>query len=286
MRVIASGIADFSLQDFVELKEHSYEISENLLRKVLLTDSYINLKPLLKEMHDYSRNGEKTSVRVLLDVLRTMPLVNTDLEKVKYDLLLKPGIELSETLTSPKFDELFKQILKPVIRGSLREEVFNSRIARLLPASSSITILDRFLVSQMTRNDFKNSGAYWLLNKFVESGTRNIEILSSKTDRDSKDGFVNLDILKNRLGELLGASSFKTRIYCKVGFSPHDRHISFRFSQGRGEQSITLGGGSDVFKFDVLDQGYSLVALESETALNNEQQVLDSKGREFDIRNY
>ena len=286
MRVIASGIADLSLLDFVELGENAHEISENLRRKILLADSFNNLQPLLKELHDFSRNGEKPSVSKLVLAILATPRVLEDLEKARCDLLLEAGTDLSETLAGEKFNELFNHILKPVIKGSSREEVYNSRIARLLPASSSITILDRFFVSQLTKNEYKATGAYWLLSKFVESGTRNIEILSSKNDSESKDGQVNLDILKNRLTEIVNSVNFKVCVYGKVGFSPHDRHITFRFSHGVEDQTITLGGGGDVFKYETLGQAYALVPLESETASDNEKHILDSKGLDFEVKNY
>ena len=275
------GVSQLSLEDFTQLEDHfPFEISQNLRRRILLGDTFNEIKPLLKALHTFSREGNQPRIKMILEALMATPQSIIKLPASQCDLEIATDSKLENTFAGENFELVISSFLTPVVRGNSREDVFNSRIGRLIPACAGITIVDRYLGAQVCREDFSRTGAYWLLSKLIDSGLANIEILTSKRDGSEN---LNFSIFANRLQGLILNSNVKVRIYGKVGFAPHDRHMTFHYSQGRGTESITLGAGTDVFRNEILNEGFSIVPLEQGTAFENEKIVLDSLGKIFEF---
>ena len=86
-----------------------------------------------------------------------------------------------------------------------------------------------------------------------------------------------------RIAELRESKRSHARVHGKLGYTAHDRHISFYFSQGKGSQALTLGAGAEIFKNEILKEGFAVETLNTTTATQNEKSVLESRGRSFDF---
>ena len=281
MRAVTTGVSKLTLEDFTQLKDHfPFEISQNLRRRILLGDPLSDVKPLLRALHTFSREGNEPRIKMILEALMATPQSSVKLPAASCDLEIASDSKLENTFAGENFEFVMSKFLTPVIRGNSREDVFSSRIGRLIPACAGITIVDRYLGAQVCRDDFTKTGAYWLLNKLIDAQLSNIEILTSKRDGSEN---LNFSVFGNRLQGIIQNSKVKVRIYGKMGFAPHDRHITFHYSQGRGTESVTLGAGTDVFRNEILSEGFSIVPLEQGTAFENEKIVLDSHGKDFEF---
>jgi hypothetical protein len=283
MRAIVGGLVDLELNDLVNLEEPiPFELAQNFKNLILLAEPKQNIKPLLLEMQNFSRNGDKPSIRLLLEALLSTPKSLSAISIAQCDIKIKNQQDLIGQLIGNSFEVAMRNFLPSVVPGITREELFNGRIGRLLHACSSVTILDRYFATQMNQANYETTGAFWLLNKILESKVSNVEILSSNQDGRSK---INLEDFKKRLVKVVSEVDHKIRIEGKLGYASHDRHISFNYSQGSGCESITLGAGADVFKNEILTEGFAVVRLDSKTAIGNERLLLDSYGKTFELSN-
>ena len=279
MRAITCGFDTVTLESLRNLEGHyPFEIAQNLRNKIMIGDDFSKIKNWLTPLHASTRDGTEPQLRVILDVILSIPISRYQLDKEICDIVLEN--DMGEVLTGEAFDKIYEEVFKPVIQGSKRQEVFDTRIGRLLPGCKKIVLCDRYLGVQLASDGFKETGAFWLIQNLINSGVRNIQLLTSR--RDGKD-FVDIDKVRKRLNDLLEKVEHEVFLNMKLGFAPHDRHISFVFFKERGSQSLTLGAGAEVFRWEELKEGFSLVNLDTQTARANENIVIESKGDMIEI---
>lgn len=279
MRAIASGFDSVTLESLRKLEGHyPFEIAQNLRQKIMIGDDFSKIKKWLIDLHAFTRDGTESQLRAILDAVLAMPQTRYQLDRNYCDIVFENN--MSEVFAGEAFNKIYESVFVPVTKGLSRQEVFEARIARFFPACKKIVLCDRFLGVQMGSDNFRETGAFWLIQKLVNSGVRSIQLLASR--RDSKD-YVDIEKVRKRLNDLLEKVEHEIILSMKFGFAPHDRHISFVFFKERGSQSLTLGAGADVFRWDKLKEGFSLVNLDTKTAKSNEDIVIESKGDIIEI---
>lgn len=276
MRVVTSGLSSLQVNDYLSLKEPvPFELSQNCRQSLVIAENFENFKPLLQELHSLSRNGDHPSVRRLVEALIATPCFLRTNASTKIDLEVVGKSSIAECLVGDNFTKIRHKCTPPVLPGMTRDEVFESRVSPLLPATLQFVILDRFLAAQMVSPDYKNSGAYWFLRKIFEDAPPLIRIISAKrVSREDVDSVLFRDRIHSLMKEVLCTCT----VELVLGFTSHDRQMNFYFGKGRGNQSVTLGAGADIFKDRFLRDGYAVVNLDPDTAAANENSAMASRG--------
>lgn len=281
MRVLTAGISQLGLADFLNLEEPiPFELGRNCRQRIVVAESHKDLHALLKELQVFSRAGNQPSIRRILEGLSAAPNALRNIDSKNCDISISSPDDICRLLVGEGFARVEESIFKPIVAGMHRDEVFDTRLGRLLPACSSITILDRYLAAQLCQDEYKNSGAFWVLSKIFATDIRDIELLSS--GRDAKNN-LDVNVFIQRINEMRESNSSHARVHGKLGYTAHDRHISFYFSQGKGSQALTLGAGADIFKNEILKEGFAIETFNATTAAQNEKSVLESRGNIFDF---
>jgi hypothetical protein len=274
MRVVTQGLSGLTATELFALQEPiPFELSENCRRSLVIAEDFDAFRPLLQELHSNSRNGENPSIRRLIEALISTPFFLKMGSRTPIDLEIVDIASVKEKLTGKSFRDLQLLARPPVVPGMTREKLFSTRISPLLPATLKFVLLDRFFASQMAKPDFRTSGAYWFCRKVFENSPPLIRIISAR-----KVNGVDVDakLVEERLLQLIKEFQCESKVEVILGFTSHDRQLSFYFGKGRGTQSITLGAGTDVFRHNVLREGYAVVDLEPDTASANENNVISS----------
>lgn len=274
MRVVTQGLSGLAATDLFNLQEPApFELSENCRRSVVIAEDFEAFRPLLQELHSKSRNGENPSMRRLIEALISTPCFLKFGSGTPIDLEIVDVASVKEKLTGKSFKDLQLLARPPVVPGMTRERLFATRISPLLPATLKFVLLDRFFAAQMTKPDYRASGAYWFCRKVFENSPPLIRIISGR----KVDGVdVDAKLVEERLLQLMEDCQSESRVELVLGFTSHDRQLSFYFGKGRGTQSITLGAGTDVFRKNILRDGYAVVDLEADTASANENNAVSS----------
>lgn len=274
MRVVTQGLSSLVAAEIMTLQEPiPFELSENCRHSVVIAENFDSFRPLLKALHLNSRNGANPSMRRLIEALISTPCFLKQSASTTIDLEIVDLASVKEKLVGQKFKELQLKARPPVIPGMQREKLFSTRVSPLLPATLKFVLLDRFFAVQMTKPDFQTSGAYWFTRKILQNAPPFIQIISARRVSGEE---VDANLLKDRLAQLMREVQCTSRIDLILGFTPHDRQLSFYFGDGKGSQSVTLGAGTDVFRDSFLRDGYAVVDLDPETASANERKTVSS----------
>jgi hypothetical protein len=275
MRVVTSGLSNLQLSDCISLVEPiPFELSENCRKNLVIAENFENFKPLLQDLHNLSRNGDHPSARRLIEALIATPCFLRSNKQTRIDLEVVDVSSVTESLVGENFRDFHRKCTPPVLPGMTRDEVFQSRVAPLLPATLQFVVLDRFLAAQMVDADYLRSGAYWFLKKIFDDGPALIRIISAR--RVGRED-VDAELFRNRILSLMEEVGSSSTVELVLGFTSHDRQMNFYFGKNRGNQSVTLGAGADIFKHHNLRDGYAIVNLDPETAAANENSATNSR---------
>ena len=280
MRVIARGFDRIGIDVFGDHAEPApYIVAKVIKDQLIVVETMSTLRPVLKSLLETCRNGENASIRRLLESIVNVPKssykdVQPDVDLTKYE-----QINLCDIFLDNNFQEFYSKLIRPVVTGMSRQEVFDSRLAPFIKTAEKIVIYDRFLGSQLINSVDNFGGFSWFLSELDKYGIKNLEIFTG-----AKVQNVDQDInqIKKSLGTFFNISS-DLKLKITSGFIGHDRHIRFAYPSSQVSIAFTLGNGLETFRFESMKEAHAVVPLDHETAIANENSIYE---RRFKILDY
>ena len=241
---------------------------------ILLVDE----KVWIREIADLKQNPGNHEVK--LDFLTSnLPCLVTKNSLVTPDVSLvrspDEDFAVDHLTTSSRFRDARTLHQAAVQEGDDRESMFEAKLGYLLPAVSTFYYIDQYFQKKLNS---RNSGAWFLLEKLIKAGVKNIEIKSGATFGDFDDATktkADYDRIDNKVWIQGQISSLLTKYAAKdvhVSISifrkdskglPHDR-LGF-LNLRKNKQTFTtnrllyfyIGPGVDLFKEPIIREKVS-----------------------------
>ena len=279
MKALVSGTSSLSPEYLFLLEEPvPFELSINFRENLILGETAQEMRPFLRQLRELLPEND-LSARRLLEAINQAPKSRANLGNQLCDINLEKDEDLDQKLTGTEFGDIRSLLEMNAVRGDSRKDLFDRSFRRLVISASSICIVDRYFGNQFSADDFQASGAFWALERILESDVPLIRILTSEFNSSQAK-------IEFRLRELHERSSGATRIEVYLGRSVHNRHVTFNFTGGSAPFSIILDKGLEVFQHEKLREGPGISPLHFMTASNNEAQVMNSHSRVIKIERF
>lgn len=281
MRILASGFANIDSDVYKDLSEPTpFQISKAISERLIILESLEELRPSLRLILEETRNGNNSSLRTLLECIIDTPKSNNKNVSPEIKLEDFSPIDLKESILGSTSEAKFKKLQQAVLPGMIRQELFELRFKPFVSTSDEIVIMDRFFGAQLSAFDGLDSGAHWFVKEAIYCGAKKIKIY---TAAKVANNLIDIELLKTALRALTLKSNHKIQIEVIAGFVSHDRHVRFNFYDGNKTFAFNLGNGLEIFRHEVLREASSVTRLDSESAIANENLVVQGRFKSIQI---
>jgi hypothetical protein len=275
MRILASGFVNLDSEVYKDLSEPvPFQISKAISERLIILESLEELRPTLRKILEQARNGDNSSLRTLLECIINTPKSRNKNIVSELNINQYSPVDLKESILGSYTEKIFNIRQQAVLPGMTRQELFDLRFRPFISTSNEIVIMDRFLGAQLETVDACDCGAFWFIKNAVEAGAKMIKIY---TAAKVSNNFIDLESLASTLKKAASTSNDVIELEVVSGFVSHDRHIRFNYYDGGKTFAFNLGNGLDIFRNEILKEATSVTVLESESALANENLVLQGK---------
>jgi len=240
----------------------------------ILQCSQDELDGLTQRLNSWGNPGDLMFRKLISDTLKRVP-ISPKKAKVKTDFVVGKGSHSTffELANSEKFWKQIEIRQQQPQREDDRENVFERIIFPILGTCKKITILDKWLGSNLFSSD-----DFYLIQKAIEQNIQ-IELITSEITREKLSEITSTSI-HNKLTSQLNlapASQSESRVTLKISKDeknfPHDRHARFNFTQS-SDVALALGYGARIFANRTIGQSYSIAPIPPESARKREFDAL------------
>lgn len=252
MKVVVSGFSTVTSKSILDLEEPApFELSLNLKNKIILGETFEGLRPFLRDFRsNFSEND--ISHRRIMEALISVPKSRSTLLAQDCDIHLEKDADVLEKLTGYGYEAFHESLLLDPVAGSRREAVFEAFFKRFCLTATSGSLVDRYFGHNMSANHFLSSGAYWAVQRILDT---KIPLLVISTAKDR----CTFDLIKTRLQVLVDQGPGETEIIVNFGKVTHDRFMIFNFAGSLC--AVSLGKGLEIFERSVFLEGCVLSSM-------------------------
>jgi hypothetical protein len=196
------------------------------------------------------------------------------------------GLFLDQLVNSRNFWKQVEEAHRTPKRKEQRDQVFNRLIRASLYTANAVTVFDKYAGSNLHQHQ-ERSGTYWLLDKLMASPVSVVTFYTYQVDGGRGRSPEVTDILEAfksahdsiiKSNRVVPAKIVKVGVMSKLGSFQHDRHMKFVFN-GRNGLALTLGAGTDVFRYDELQDNHTIAEISFDNASERERSFTASNAR-------